>query len=134
MNKVFKTAIFSTALFLACSNIASADGNAFTPLTFDDASYGTPSTKTTVTTPNTIKAKDLVGNDDMQSAIIKLDNAQVDVRNELLNVKAKYAEVDAQYQAVKAERNALNKQIRSIEKRINKIDKQKEEIRKNMLQ
>ena len=134
MNKIFKTAIFSTALFLACSNIASADGNAFTPLNFDDASYGTPSaTKTTVTTPNTVKAQDLVGNDDMQSAILKLDNAQVEVRNELLNVKAKYSEVDAQYQAVKAERNALNKQIRSIEKRINKIDKQKEAIRKNML-
>ena len=133
MIKTLKTAIFSTALFLACSNIALADGNAFTPLNFDDASYGTPAASTSVTTPNTIKTQDLVGNDDMQSAILKLDNAQVEVRNELLNVKAKYSEVDAQYQAIKAERNALNKQVRSIERRINKIDRQKEAIRKNML-
>ena len=136
MIKTFRTALFATALCLACSNIALADGNAFTPLNFDDASYSAPAAKTsakTTTPANTVKAQDLVGNDDMQNAILKLDNAQVDVRNELLNVKAKYSEVDAQFQAVKAERKALHKQVRSIEKRINKIEKQKEDIRRNML-
>ena len=138
MIKTFKTMVFATALCLACSNISLADSNAFTPLTFDDASYSAPSAtnsvvKSTTTPVNTVKAQDLVGNDDMQNAILKLDSAQVEVRNELLNVRAKYSEVDAQYQAVKAERKALNKQVHSIEKRINKIEKQKESIRKNML-
>ena len=129
-----KKLVLSLSLLLACSSVALADGNAFTPLTFDDASYaGTPATVNSSTAAKSASAKDLVGNEKMQSAILELDNAQVDVRNELLNYKAKYSDVDAQYQLIKAERKTLNKQIRSMEKRINKIEKQKEAIRKNML-
>ncbi len=134
MVKTFKTAIFSAVLMLACSTAALADGSAFTPLTFDDASYAAP--KNSVITPAAqVKAQqqEMVGNSKMQSAILELDNAQVDVRNELLNYKAKYSDVDAQYQLIKAERKALDKQIKSIEKRIKQIDRSKETIRKNML-
>ena len=131
MIKTLKTALFSTALMFACSTAVLADGNAFTPLNFDDASYGVPSAKTTTVTP--ANAQEVVGNDKMQSAILQLDNAQVDVRNELLNYKAKYSDVDAQYQLIKAERKALDKQVKSIERRIKQIDKTKETIRKNML-
>lgn len=126
-----KTLLFACTLFLACSTAAMADGNAFTPLNFDDASYGVP--KTTTSTVTTTNPQDVVGNDKMQSAILQLDNAQVDVRNDLLNYKAKYSDVDAQYQLIKAERKALDKQIRTIERRIKQIDKTKETIRKNML-
>lgn len=126
-----KTLLFSGVLFLACSTAAMADGSAFTPLNFDDASYGVP--KTTTSTVTTTSAQDVVGNDKMQSAILQLDNAQVDVRNDLLNYKAKYSDVDAQYQLIKAERKALDKQIKTIERRIKQIDKTKETIRKNML-
>lgn len=135
MIKTFKTAIFSTALVLACSTAALADGSAFTPLTFDDASY-TNTQKPSLITPAAqaqAQQQEIVGNSKMQSAILELDNAQVDVRNELLNYKAKYSDVDAQYQLIKAERKALDKQIKSIEKRIKQIDKSKETIRKNML-
>lgn len=133
MIKTLRTAIFTAALLMACSAVAMADGSAFTPLNFDDASYtGTP--KTTIITPAAqTSAQDMVGNSKMQSAILELDNAQVDVRNELLNYKAKYSDVDAQYQLIKAERKALDKQIKSIERRIKQIDKSKETIRKNML-
>ena len=127
-----KKLVLSLSLLLACSGIAMADGAAFTPLTFDDASYSgnaVPTASTAATQNN----QDLVGNAKMQNAILELDNAQVDVRNELLTYKAKYSEIDANYQAVKAERKALKKDIRSIERRINKIEKQKEAIRKNML-
>lgn len=126
-----RTLLFASALFLACSTAAFADGNAFTPLNFDDASYS--GTKSTVVTPAQTTNQDVVGNDKMQSAILQLDNAQVDVRNELLNYKAKYSDVDAQYQLIKAERKALGKQVKSIERRIKQIDKTKETIRKNML-
>lgn len=134
MTKTFKTVILSTTLILACS-AALADGSAFTPLSFDDASYsGAP--KNSLITPAAqaqAQQQEMVGNSKMQNAILELDNAQVDVRNELLNYKAKYSDVDAQYQLIKAERKALDKQIKSIEKRIKQIDKSKENIRKNML-
>ena len=130
-----KKLVLSLSLLLACSCVAMADGTAFTPLTFDDASYAGNTTQAapTASTVEMQNNQDLVGNAKMQNAILDLDNAQVDVRNELLNYKTKFSEVDANYQAVKTERKALKKQIRSIERRINKIEKQKEAIRKNML-
>ncbi len=128
MIKTLKHTAFALTLFLACSSIAFADGNAFTPLNFDDASYGTTSSSAPTSNP-----QEVPGNSKMQNAILELDNAQVDVRNELLNYKAKYSDVDAQYKLIKAERKALDQQIKSIEKRIKQIDKAKEKIRKNML-
>lgn len=139
MKKTLQTCVLSLSILLACSAAAYADGNAFTPLNFDDTAYGTPirTSSTTIAPTNTAvpssKNDEPAGNAKMQNAIIQLDNAQVDVRNELLNYKSKYADVDAQYTAVKAERKALDKQIKSLEKRIKKIDQQKENIRKNMI-
>ncbi len=142
MTKTFKNLALTLGVVLACSMAAYADGNAFTPLNFDDTVYGNPAPVRTSSTTNTIQApvststssvEEPAGNTKMQNAIIQLDNAQVDVRNELLNYKSKYADVDAQYKAVKAERKALDKQIKTIEKRLKKIDKQKENIRKNMM-
>lgn len=132
MIKTFKQAALTLAVVLACSTAALADGSAFTPLNFDDASYSGNQT-TTITPAPTTNPQDVAGNDKMQNAILQLDNAQVDVRNELLNYKAKYSDVDAQYKLIKAERKALDQQIRAIEKRIKQIDKAKEKIRKNML-
>ncbi len=123
----------SICVLLSCA--AYADGNAFTPLNFNDTSYGT----TTLTNKNSAPAAatslngDAIGNGNIQNAIEQLDNAQVDIRNDLLNCKTKYADVDAQYKLVKSERAALKKQVRSIERRIKEIDKAKEKIRKNML-
>lgn len=128
--KTIKTIAFSTAVLLACSGAAFADGSAFTPLNFDDASYS-GNTKTVKSAAQ--DSQDLVGNSQMQNAILELDNAQVEVRNELLNYKAKYSEVDNQYTVIKAERKALGKQVKAIEKRIKRIDRTKEKIRKDML-
>lgn len=143
MKKSLRNCILSLSIVLACSAAALADGNAFTPLNFDNNNYGTSvkasSTRTIASNSSSVTTKTVpaneepTGNTKMQNAIIQLDNAQVDVRNELLNYKTKYSDVDAQYTAIKAERKALSKQIKSIEKRIKKIDKQKENIRKNMI-
>ncbi len=132
MIKSLKHVAFSLALLLACSSAVLADGNAFTPLNFDDASYG-GNQKSVNSTTSVTSAQDMPGNSKMQNAILELDNAQVDVRNELLNYKAKYSDIDAQYKLIKAERKALNQQVKAIEKRIKQIDKAKEKIRKNML-
>ena len=133
MIKTLRHAALTLAVVLACSTAAFADGNAFTPLNFDDASYSGNQSTTTIAPAQTTNPQDIAGNDKMQNAILQLDNAQVDVRNELLNYKAKYSDVDAQYKLIKAERKALDQQIRAIEKRIKQIEKAKEKIRKNML-
>ena len=132
-----KRIVLTFGLILAVSGMAFADGNAFTPLNFNDTSYGT--TKTTTVSNSTQAASastldgDAIGNGNIQNAIQQLDNAQIDIRNDLLNCKTKFADVDAQYKLVKSERAALKKQIRSIERRIKDLDKAKEKIRKNMV-
>lgn len=134
MKRILKKAIFSTTLFLACSSMALADGNAFTPLNFDDTAYGVKSTQTMPQPASTTTQQiQQVGNENMQNAILQLDNAQVDVRNQLLDCKTKFAEIDAQYKTIKQERDAAYKQMKDIEKKIKEIDKTKEKIRKNMM-
>ena len=128
-----KKTILTLSVLTALSGAAFADGNAFTPLNFDDEYTPVRTSAVTTTPASTIQKVDQTGNAKMQSAITNLDNAQVEVRNELLDIKTKFADVDAKYQLVKAERKALDKQIKSLERRINKIDKQKENIRKNMI-
>lgn len=133
-----KRIVLTLGLFAAVTGIAMADGNAFTPLNFNDTQYGTPAQTATTSAKTTAPAAssvdgDAVGNGNIQNAILQLDNAQVDIRNDLLNCKTKYADVDAQYKLIKTERQALKKQVSSIEKRIKEIDKAKERIRKNML-
>ena len=134
MKSTFAKLALSFTLCAICTGVAMADGSAFTPLNFDDTVYGGNTTQTTVQTINSMATQaETAGNESMQSAILKLDNAQVEVRNELLNVKTQYADVDAQYTSYKAQRKALKSQIKSIEKRIKQIDNAKEKIRKNMI-
>lgn len=153
MKKIYRL-MLTVALFASASNLAFADGSAFTPLNFDDTSYSAP--KTNVAAPKTstnpisnaiskiLPAQNTpavetapgevpIGNSNIQNAILELDNAQVGIKNDLLNYKAKYADVDAQYKLIKNERAMLHRQVVSIERRIRNIDRAKERIRRNML-
>ncbi len=131
MIKTSKFFAFAALIILACSSAAFADGSAFTPLSFDNANYNASAAKQQAVqqTP----PQEISGNNNMQSAILELDNAQVDVRNDLLNLKAKYSDIDAQYNLIKNERKVLNKQIKTTEKRIKQIESAKERIRKNII-
>lgn len=149
MIKNFKFLFTACAVILACSSMAFADGNAFTPLNFDDVSYQgtarrTPTavasttpvktyTGTASNTAATAQSADLTGNVKMQNSILQLDNALIEIRNELLNYRTKYSEIDAQYKVIKSEREAVKKQVKNAEKRIKEIDRAKEKIRKNMM-
>lgn len=155
MKKTYKNLALTLAVLATASNLAFADGNAFTPLNFDETSYSTPQTAPSAATPSStnpianafskvmpdknaptaeaIPGEIPIGNDNIQNAILELDNAQVGIRNDLLNYKAKYADVDAQYKLIKNERSMLSKQVRTIERRIRKIDRTKDALRKNML-
>ena len=130
-----KRLVLALGLCFALHGAAFADGNAFTPLNFNDTAYGSATTTSTAKSAATYSSAEgeAIGNGNIQNAIQQLDNAQVDIRNDLLNCKTKYADIDVQYKLVKTERKALKKQVNSIEKRIKEIDKAKEKIRKNML-
>lgn len=159
MRKTYKL-ILTLAVMATVSNLAFADGNAFTPLNFDDASSAPANYSVSKAVPAASKApanpisnafskvmpakKDAagatagsgeipIGNENIQNAILELDNAQVGIRNDLLDYRAKYADVDAQYKLIKNERAMLYKQVKFNERRIKKIDKNKENLRKNML-
>ena len=129
-----KKTMLVLSLSLILSNAAYADGNAFTPLNFNDTAYDKPvPTSLSGQTINAIAESEAIGNGNIQNAISQLENAQVDIRNDLLNCKTKYADIDAQYKLIKAERAALKKQVKTVEKRIKEIERAKERIRKNML-
>ena len=130
--KLNKLVVAMTVGMLSVSIPAFADGNAFTPLNFDDTSYNTSSTTSTntktvanntpVTTSTTnttaVSAQaDSVANGNIQNAILQLDNAQTDIKNDLLNYKTKFQEVDNHYKLIRTERNNLKKQIKAIERR-----------------
>ena len=147
--KIKKTHAKIVLTLMLLANISSpsfADGNAFTPLNFDDtAPVAAPATSTKAPKIAPVaKAGDVnileaasgeipTGNGNIQNAILELDNAQVGIRNDLLNYRAKYSDVDAQYKLIKNERTMLEKQVKSIEKRIKNIDRAKDKIRKNMV-
>ena len=152
--KKYTKLVLTLAVFATVSNLAFADGNAFTPLNFDDTSYSSVPKSAPVETKSSnpisnalskvMPAKDVapvasesgevpIGNSNIQNAILELDNAQVGIRNDLLNYKAKYADVDAQYKLIKNERAMIHRQVVSIERRIRQIDRTKEKLRRSML-
>ena len=136
------TCLFAATSMLLATGCAFADGNAFTPLNFDDTAYSVPANSATTTTvknnttgivdTNAVKAPG-TGNADLQSAISKIDTALDDIRNEQNTCKAKYAEIDNQYKFVKNERSNMKKQIRANEKRIRALTKAKTNVGKNVL-
>lgn len=130
-----KKIAYVLGLSLIFTSAAFADGNAFTPLNFNDTAFSSKSAVSSYAAQavNAIAEAEAIGNGNIQNAISQLENAQVDIRNELLNCKTKYADVDAQYKLIKSERAALKRQVNAVEKRIKEIDRAKERIRKNML-
>ena len=73
-----------------------------------------------------------VENENLQSALMQLDGAQVEIRNQLLQYKGEYTEIDNQYKLIKEQRRLKAKQVRITERKIRNLDATKEKIRKNM--
>jgi septal ring factor EnvC (AmiA/AmiB activator) len=119
-----KNYVITLALMLATATCASA-ADTFVPLDF-----GKTTTRTTIPSEFAVST---VGNSNMQNAILELDSAQIEVRDELLNCKTKYSDIEAKLALIKAEHKAVKRQMRSIENRIRRIEAVKENIRRNML-
>lgn len=134
--------IFASVLCISILSVGAAFAETtFTPLNFDESNAVKAPATTTSRTVSGVQAKStdlldpaqVTGGTNMQNAILQIDNAQVEVRNNLLNYKAKYSEIDAKYNTTKAERAAMRKQIRQAEKKIKNLDKAKNTIRKNFM-
>ena len=133
-------------IFSVCP--AFADGNAFTPLNFDDTAYSVPNTTKTSTAkpatstatsnqgyadPSATGTQTVTGNADLQGAIAKIDTALEDIRADQNVCKAKYADIDNQYKFIKNERSNMKKQVRKNEKRIKELTRAKANLGKNVL-
>ena len=121
------------------SGAAMAD-TSFTPLNFDESNAIKPAT--TTVTKATVDSKGTVlldpaqvtGGKKMQNAILDLDNAQTEVRNQLLNYRTNYTNIDQKYQTTREERRAARKKVRQAEKQIRNLENAKKKIRKNFEQ
>ncbi len=139
MKNISKIFAFSICTVLITAGIASAETTKFTPLNFDESNaIQAPATTTSKTVSGvTAKGTDMLdpsqvtGGAKMQSAILQIDNAQVEVRNKLLNYRTNYADIDSRYQTIKTERKAAKKQISQAEKKIRNLERAKNRIRKN---
>ena len=135
------TFVALTSAFMLTTGCAFADGNAFTPLNFDDTSYTVPATTTSkASTSSSVQgitestsSSQATGNLDLQSAIAKIDAALDDIRTEQNACKAKFAEIDNQYKFVKNERSNMKKQIRANDKRIKSLNNAKKNVGKSVL-
>lgn len=139
MNSLLKIFFVALVVMFITPSFSYAETTKFTPLNFDESNAVKAPATTTSKTVSGVQAKgsdlldpaQVTGGSKMQSAILQIDNAQVEVRNNLLNYRSKYAQIDAQYEKVKAERKAARKQVKQAEKKIKNLDKAKNKIRKN---
>jgi hypothetical protein len=68
----------------------------------------------------------------IQDALLKIDSAQVDVKNELNLYESKLVDVKNRENLVKQEKNELMKEIRTVRKKMNALDSAKHKIVTNM--
>lgn len=147
--QINKTCLLLSAGLMLSIAPAFADGNAFTPLNFDDTAYSVPNTAKTTSTKSTVSttsatssqgyvdtnasSQTVTGNADLQGAIAKIDTALEDIRADQNVCKAKYADIDNQYKFIKNERSNMKKQVKKNEKRIKELTKAKTNLGKNVL-
>ena len=88
--------------------------------------------KTTVTSTNTSSATSTIQNQKYTSALVNLDDAQVELRQELATVTAQYNE--ALLEKDKAIKNCKNlkQQIKAINTKMKNVDKSKKMINANL--
>ena len=68
----------------------------------------------------------------LQDALLKIDSAQINVKNELNLYESKLIDVKNRENLVKQERKGVQKEIRLIKKKMNSLDNAKKQINKTM--
>lgn len=140
-----KKSILSTAIILiatACTIQSSQANNMPYEPVFETApisetlttSQATESSMTKIASAQT-PAQEVAStaeNANLQSAMMQLDSAQVEYRNQLIQYKSEYADIDNSYKLIKEQRAAKAKLVKQTEKKIKNLEATKEKIRKNM--
>ena len=147
MKKNVITTAFLSAVILGSAQLVScafADGMPYEPVfeavpitesmstTKPEPVAQTASTQTTTPAVTSTPAPNSVEANNLQNALMQLDGAQVEIRNQLLQYKSEYSTIDHQYKLIKEQRAQKAKQIKETEKKIKNLDSTKEKIRKNL--
>ena len=69
----------------------------------------------------------------LQEALLKIDSAQVDVKNELNLYESKLIDVKNRENLIVSERKGVQKDIRNIKKKLRSLDNAKKQINSNMV-
>lgn len=85
-----------------------------------------------VQAPNYSASSSSTQNAKLQDALLKIDSAQVDVKNELNLYESKLVDVKNRESLVKQEKNEVLKEIRTIKRKMNAFDSAKKKIVTNM--
>lgn len=71
-------------------------------------------------------------NEKLQEALLKIDSAQVDVKNELNLYESKLVDVKNRESLVKQEKQGILKEIRAVKRKMNSLESAKKKIVSNM--
>ena len=140
-----KKIILATSLCITALGMANLQALADS-MPYEPVFEATPISETTASTPavnqpaqvvpiNNIEEQSTVNSiesTNLQNALMQLDGAQVEIRNQLLKYKSEYSDIDTQYKLIKEQRAQKARLIRDTEKKIKNLDATKEKIRKNL--
>lgn len=90
------------------------------------------STSTSTTNVNSIYRTTTIKEQKFNNALVNLDDAQVELRQELATVTSKYNEALNEKAKVTANCKALKKEIKDINTKMKNVDKSKKMINKNL--
>lgn len=141
MKRIILVAAFCVTALSMANTKALADSMPYEPV-FEAVPISEPTSATPVTNQSTqitpishVEEQNSVTSiesTNLQNALMQLDGAQVEIRNQLLKYKSEYSDIDTQYKLIKEQRSQKARLIRETEKKIKNLDATKEKIRKNL--
>ena len=131
-----KKFLISTLILGLATTVAMAD-NVFDSMDKATEVKLAPAIKTTTQTETAVKNVNStyhtsIKEQKFNSALVNLDDAQVELRQELATVTAKYNEAVIEKNKMIAHCKSLKKEIKDINKKMKNVDKSKKIINKNL--
>ena len=115
------------------NSTATTNSNSFTiPDTSANTTKSAVSTKTTEATKQAVNKGGSIKTEKFNNALVNLDDAQVELRQELSEVTAKYNVAVEEREKAVANCKNLKKEINAINKKMKNIEKSKKMINKNL--
>ena len=136
MELIMKKFLISALMLTLSTTIVMAD-NVFDSMDKATEVKLAPAIKTAAPTETAVKNVNSTYNTSIKeqkfnSALVNLDDAQVELRQELATVTAKYNEAVIEKNKMVAHCKSLKKEIREINKKMKNVDRSKKIINKNL--